>query len=168
MGIWVFASVTDKWGEGKKQEDGTTVYKRIFEVPASHWEPNNITNYFVDFERSNLHIAEGYDGKYFHVDVTVPNSQCHRMMSITKNSKNDMFETTLTLGKSNLLGEYCYRDLNDDGRLDLFFDNANNKSFIITNDQMIPVVCKRTKDQDTQKACSGDTYQFRDGQWGKL
>jgi hypothetical protein len=150
-----------EWGEPVRQDDSTTVYQRTFAVRASHWEPGGMTNYFAEFEHSNVHVAE--QGRtYFHMMVRdalkAPASDCK--LSLHRTSDGE----TRSVGVN--LGSYYYVDLNADGRIDMMHDNVLYKSYIINDGEMVEV--RRTKDggQNGSTSLDGSTrYVFADGRW---
>ncbi len=163
IGIQSFADVSGKWGKGEKQQDGSMVYKRTFEVPASHWEPYDITNYSADLEYAKLQIAEANRGTCLRVLYLDPEKKFQenmREMTIQRDNKKRIKEMSFSLEN------YYYIDLDGDDRLDLLHDHMNNSSFIMTKDQMLRVFPKRTKDQDVQTTFEGKAvYKHQDGEW---
>ncbi|MBW8015721.1 MAG: hypothetical protein FVQ82_06005 [Planctomycetes bacterium] len=161
------ADSADEWGEGKQQQDGSTVYKRTFEVPASHWKPNDVTNYFADLEYTKLHIAEANGGKYMHVLLSAEDTsewdiknEARREMTVRRDDKKRISQMSLSLGN------FHYIDLDGDGKLDLFFDHVSHQSFIMTKDKLLRVAPKRTKDQDVQVSLEGKVaFKFQNGEW---
>ncbi len=167
MGICSLADMADEWGEGKQQQDGPTVYERTFKVPASHWEPNDVTNYYADFEYNILHIAEANGGKYMHVVLSATeakewdiSNESRRIITVRREDKKRISQMQFSLGNFN------YTDLNGDGRLDLFHDHVSHQSFIMTKDQLLRVAWKRTKDQDVQFSLEDKVaFKFQNGEW---
>lgn len=162
------AELPSEWGEGKKQEDGSIVYKRVFQIPATHWEPSDITNYYAKLEHTELHIAEGKSGKYLHIMYSLPikhqtnqgSSSNERTMVINRDDNKIATEMKFHLG------EYLYVDFDVNGKLDLLHDNKNEKSFIILEDSLLRVKRKRTIDQDIQTSFQDNyVYKFRNGTW---
>ena len=163
-GVWSLAQVSAKWGKGVKQEDGSTVFHRTFEVPASRWQPGDIANYFIDFEHTKLHVAEANGGKYSHVLYVGRdgNGSETPQMTVLRDNSQRVREISLTT-----MGRYAYIDLNADGRFDLYCNNLTQQSFIMTDDRLLPVRPDRTaRPKLIQTSLDGKTiYRFNNGVW---